>query len=71
MTTLSTLQIIMTNKDYCSIALNMFQRYSKQQFKDKLFWKSIKIDFKLWTKEEWNVAINDNIWSMIKKYYTL
>ena len=68
MTTSSTLQIIMTDKDYRQIANNMFQGYAKQQLESKLFCKCIKIDFKLWTKEKWDVAIHDNTWSIIKKY---
>ena len=27
------------------------------------------MNFKLWTREEWDAAINGNTWSMIKKYY--
>ena len=68
MTTSSTLQVIITDKNYCQIALNMFQGYAEQQLEGKLLWESIKMDFKLWTKEEWDAAINGNTWSMIKKY---
>lgn len=46
----------------------MFQEYIEQQFESKLFWESIKMNFKFWTKKEWDTAMNDNIWSMIKKY---
>ena len=36
MTTSSTLQVIMTDKDYRQIALNMFQGYAEQQLEGKL-----------------------------------
>ena len=61
----------MTNKDYCQIALNIFQKYAKQQLKGKLRWEFIKMNFKLWNKKEWDTAINSNTWSMIKKYCIL
>ena len=51
MTTSFALQVIMTDKDYCQIALDMFQGYAEQEFEDKVFWESIKMDFKHWTKE--------------------
>ena len=68
MTTSSTPQVIMTDKDYRQIALNTFQGYAEQELEGKLLWESIKMDFKLWTKKEWDAAINGNTWSMIKKY---
>lgn len=50
MTISPALQIIITDKNYCQIATNMFQRYVDKHFEDKPLWKSMKIDFKYWTK---------------------
>ena len=61
----------MTDKNYCQIALNIFQEYDEQELEGKLLWESIKMDFKLQTKKKGDAAINDNTWSMIKKYYIL
>ena len=69
MTTLATLQLIMTDKNYHQVALDMFQRYAEQELEGKIFWESIKMNFKRWTKEQWDVVINDNTWSIIIKYY--
>ena len=52
MTTLPALQLIMPDKNYCQIALDMFQGYAEQELEGKVFWKSIKIDFKRWTKKQ-------------------
>ena len=41
----------MTDKNYRQFATNMFQEYVDEHFEDKLFWRSMKIDFKYWTKE--------------------
>ena len=51
MTTSSTLQIIMTDKNYHQIAINMFQGYANERFEGKFFWRFMKIDFKYWTKK--------------------
>ncbi len=37
MTTSSILQVIITDKNYCQMALNMFQDYVEQQLEGKLF----------------------------------
>lgn len=69
MTTSSILQVIITDKNYCQMALNMFQDYVEQQLEGKLFQESIKIDFKLQTKKGWDAAINYNTQSMLKNNY--
>ena len=51
MITSPALQIIMTDKNYCQIATDMFQRYANERFKGKFLWRALKIDFKDWTKE--------------------
>ena len=51
MTTLPTSDIILNAKDYCQIAVNLFQRYAGNCIEGKSFWRSMKIDFKHWTKE--------------------
>ena len=68
MTTSPASQVIMTDKDYRQIATNMFQGYADKDLEGKLLWESIKMDFKHWTKEQWD-AINCKTWSVIKKYY--
>ena len=68
MTTSPASQVIMTDKDYRQIALDMFQGYAEQELEGKVLWESIKMDFKRWTKEQWDAAINGNTWSMITKY---
>ena len=46
MTTSPVSQLIMTDKDYCQIALDMIQGYAEQELEGKFFWESIKKDFK-------------------------
>lgn len=46
MTTLLSLDIILSAKDYCKIITNIFQIYATKYFENKLFLRSIKIDFK-------------------------
>lgn len=51
MTTSPTLDVSISNKNYCQIAINTFQRYVNNNFEGKLFWKSIKIVFENWIKK--------------------
>ena len=46
--------VILSAKDYRQIATNMFQGYTDERFEGKLLWRSMKIDFKYWTKENWD-----------------
>lgn len=46
MRSLSTLEVIISYKNHCQIATNIFQGYIDEDFKSKLFWEGIKIDFK-------------------------
>lgn len=39
------LEITITDKNYCQIATNIFQRYADNNLEGKLLWESIKIDF--------------------------
>ena len=68
MTTSPASQVIMTDKNYRKIALNMFQGYTEQELEGKVLWESIKMDFKHWNKEQWDTVIHGNTWSMITKY---
>lgn len=61
------LDIILSAKDYCKIATNIFQRYIDEYFEGKHLWRSIKIDFKYWTKEQWD-ALNSKTWNKISTY---
>ena len=70
MTTSPALQIIMTDKDYRQIATNMFQGYVDERFEGKLLWKSMKINFKYWTKEHWD-APDGKTWNKILGYSIL
>ena len=67
MTTSPALQIIITDKDYRQIATNMFQGYADERFEGKLLWRSMKIDFKYWTKEHWD-ALDGKTWNKILTY---
>ena len=65
MTTSPAVDTILTTKDYCQITIDIFQEYSDEDFEGKHLWEVIKIDFKLWTKEDWE-AINANTWMIIE-----
>ena len=67
MTTLSALEIPISDKNYYQIVTNVFQGYADDNLEGKSLWKSIKMDFEDWTKEYWN-AINGKIWSTIKEF---
>ena len=67
MTTSSIADVILIAKDYCQIAINIVQRYVNERFIGKLFWRSMKIDFKDWTKEHGN-TLNGKIWNKILTY---
>ena len=67
MTTSHALQVIMTAKNYCQIATNVFQGYADERFEGKDLWKSMKIDFKYWTKEHWD-ALDGKTWNKILTY---
>ena len=67
MTILPALQIILTDKNYHQIASDMFQGYTNERFEGKFFWKSMKIDFKDWTKEHWD-ALDGKTWNKILTY---
>ena len=45
MTTLSTLQVTLSDKNYCQITINTFQKYVDKDFEGTHLWKTIKIDF--------------------------
>lgn len=45
MTILLTLEVIMSDKNYCQIVTNAFQGYANDNFEGKPLWESIKIDF--------------------------
>ena len=70
MTTSPALDIILSAKDYHKIATNMFQGYADEYFEGKPLLRSIKIDFKYWTKEQWN-ALDGKIWNKILTYCIL
>ena len=48
----------------------MFQEYTDKHFEDKYFWRSMKIDFKYWTKEHKN-ALDNKTWNKILTYCIL
>lgn len=60
MTTLSTLEVLISDKDYYLIATNIFQKYANDNFEIKLFWESIKIAFENQTKKYGDI-INSKI----------
>lgn len=51
MTTLSILEVVINNKDYCQIIINKFKQYANNNCKSKSFQKFIKIDFEDYTKK--------------------
>ena len=63
-------KVILSDKKYCNITTNVFQEYIDKNFKGKLLWKAMKIDFKNWTKENWNV-LNGKTWSTITRFWIL
>lgn len=52
MTISPALKVLMSDKDYCKIATDIFQRYADDNLEGKLFLESIKIDFEDWTKKQ-------------------
>lgn len=52
MTSLSISKDILSNKYYCKIATNIFEKYTYLNFKDLLFWDVIYIDFEDQTKKK-------------------
>lgn len=70
MTTLSTSEVPISDKNYCNIVINIFQGYTNDNLEGKPFWESIKIDFKDWTKKYQN-AINSKTQSIIKAFQLL
>lgn len=54
-----TLKVILSNKNYYKLATNTFTKYSCANFENLHLLKVIQIDFKYWTKENWE-AINSN-----------
>lgn len=46
MTISPTLQVIISDKDYCQITSNTSYQYANKNLKGEFFWESIKIDFK-------------------------
>ena len=67
MTTLPALNVILSAKDYRKIATDMFQGYADECFEGKPLWRSMKIDFKYWTKEQWD-ALDGKTWNKILTY---
>ena len=49
------LEVILSDEDYRQITIDTFQEYADEDFEGKHLWRAIKIDFKLWTKEDWEV----------------
>ena len=60
-------EVILSDKDYRQIATEMFQGYTDEDFEGKLLWKAMKIDFKNWTKENWD-ALDGRTWSKIIRF---
>ena len=67
MTTSPAADVILTAKDYRQIAIDMFQGYADERFEGKPLWRSMKIDFKDWTKEHWD-ALDGKTWNKILTY---
>jgi len=59
--------IILSPEDYRRIATDMFQGYTDENFEGLLFWRAMKMDFKYWTKENWD-ALNGKTWNKILGY---
>ncbi len=59
--------VILSAKDYCQIVIDTFQGYADKEFEDKPLWRALKIDFKNWTKEYWDV-LNGKTWNKILTY---
>lgn len=51
MTTLLTSEVIMTDNNYPQIVTDIFQTYVEELIESKFVQKSIKMNFKHWTKE--------------------
>ena len=68
MTTSPLSNVTLSTKDYRQIALNMFQKYADECFKGKFLKRSMKINFKYWTKENWDV-LNSKTWYKILGYF--
>ena len=66
-TTSPAVDVILTAKDYCQINIDTFQEYATGDFEGKHLWGAIKIDFKLWTKEDWK-AIDATTWMIVEQY---
>lgn len=62
-----TSHIILSEKDYCQITIDIFQGYTDEKFEGKYLWTAIIIDFKLWTKKD-QEAINATTWMIIEQY---
>lgn len=41
----------MSDKNYCKITIDIFQKYADDNLESKLFWKFIKMDFENWIKK--------------------
>ena len=67
MTTSPTSQVTLSDKDYRQITIDTFQEYADEDFEGTHLWRAIKIDFKLWTKEDWE-AIDATTWMIIEQY---
>ncbi len=59
-------EIIPPDKDYCKIAINVFQKYTRANFKDSSLLEAFQIDFEHLTKRNWK-AINGSTWITIKQ----
>ncbi len=59
--------VILSAKDYCQIVIDTFQGYADEEFEGKPLWRALKIDFKGWTKENWD-ALDDKTWNKILGY---
>lgn len=70
MTTSPALDLILSVKDYRQITINTFQGYIDKDINGKYPQKAIKIDFKLWIKENQG-AINISTQMIIKQYCIL
>ena len=68
MTNWPALDVILNVKDYCQITIDIFLEYADKNFKGKPLWKSMKINFKYWSKQNWDI-LNDKTWIKILWYY--
>lgn len=57
----------MSDKNYCQITIDIFQKYADDNLESKLFWKFIKMDFENWIKK-YEDTINSKTWNILKTF---